>query len=252
VPEPRTADTAQPAGPDVDVVDLLLTQHARVEEQFLLVLGATGAARQEAFDDLVRVLAVCETAEEEVVHPLSRSNADSDGIVDDRLQEERQAEELLSEILDAHVNSPGFEATLLVPRTAVLTHARYEERYEFPQLRAKVPPDRLRALVTAVRAAEAAAPTRPHPGTESATASLVAGPALAVVDRVRDVVRKAVREGGPETTSPRGRGHARRRLVTDGASAPAVRAGGRFSRRAARRGRRGRHRPYGNRHSRGL
>jgi hypothetical protein len=177
------------------VVDLLLTQHARVEEQFLLVLGATGVARQEAFHDLVRLLAVHETAEEEVVHPLSRSIADSDGIVDDRLQEERRAKELLSELVDADVDSPGFETSLLVLRTAVLTHARYEERYEFPQLRAKVAPDRLRALATAVRAAEAAAPTRPHPGTESATANLVAGPALAVVDRVRDLVRKAARQG---------------------------------------------------------
>jgi hemerythrin superfamily protein len=194
VPEPGTADTVLPAGPDVDVVDLLLTQHARVEEQFLLVLGATGAARQEAFDDLVRLLAVHETAEEEVVHPLSRSIAGSDGIVDDRLQEERQAKELLSELVDADVDSSGFEASLLVLRTAVLTHARYEERYEFPRLRAKLPPDRLRALVPLVRAAEAAAPTRPHPGTESATANLVAGPALAVADRARDLVRKAVRE----------------------------------------------------------
>ena len=76
---------------------------------------------------------------------------------------------------------------------AVLTHARYEERYEFPQLRAKVPADRLRTAAQAVRAAEAVAPTRPHPSAQSATANVVVGPPLAVFDRARDLIRDAVR-----------------------------------------------------------
>jgi hemerythrin superfamily protein len=197
VPDPQTADTALPDGADVDVVDLLLTQHARIEEQFLLVIGTTGKARRQAFDDLVRLLAVHETAEEEVVHPLSRTIADGgDGIVDDRLQEERQAKEMVKALVDADIDSDGFEASLLLLRNAVLIHARHEERYEFPQLRAKVPADRLLGLAGVVRAAEAAAPTRPHPGAESATANLVAGPALAVADQARDLVRKAARRAG--------------------------------------------------------
>jgi hemerythrin superfamily protein len=194
VPEPATADTALPQGRDVDVVDLLLTQHARIEEQFLLVIGASGAARREAFDDLVRLLAVHETAEEEVVHPLSRTIAGSDALIDDRLEEERRAKETLAAMLDADVDSEGFAASLLLLRTAVLTHARYEERYEFPRLRAEIPADRLVALAPVVRAAEAAAPTRPHPGVESAKANLVAGPALAVVDRARDLIREATQK----------------------------------------------------------
>jgi hemerythrin superfamily protein len=197
VPDPQTADTALPDGADVDVVDLLLTQHARIEELFLLVIGATGEARQQAFDELVRLLAVHESAEEEVVHPLSRTIADGgDGIVDDRLQEERQAKEMLTELVDADVDSDGFEASLLLLRNAVLTHARHEERYEFPQLRAKLPPDRLHGLAQVIRAAEATAPTRPHPGAESATANLTAGPAMAVADRARDLIRKAARRTG--------------------------------------------------------
>jgi hypothetical protein len=74
---------------------------------------------------------------------------------------------------------------------AVLIHARHEERYEFPQLRATVPAGRLRRLAEVVKVAESAAPTRPHPGAESATANLVAGPALAVADQVRDLIREA-------------------------------------------------------------
>ncbi|GIF01334.1 hypothetical protein [Paractinoplanes rishiriensis] len=100
---------------------------------------------------------------------------------------------MLAALLEADVDSEGFEASLLMLRTAVLTHARHEERYEFPQLRAKIPAERLRTLATVVRAAEAAAPTRPHPGVESATANLVTGPALAAADRARDLVREAAR-----------------------------------------------------------
>jgi hemerythrin superfamily protein len=197
VPEPDTADTALPKGPDIDVVDLLLTQHARIEELFILVAGSTGDQKRDAFENLVRLLAVHETAEEEVVHPLSRRLADGgDALVDDRLDEEHKAKEMLSELIKAGVTDEGFDAALLLLRTAVLTHARYEERYEFTHLRAKAPAGQLRTLTGAVRAAEAVAPTRPHPGAESAKANLVAGPVLAVADRARDLIRDAVRRSG--------------------------------------------------------
>ena len=186
-----------PTGRELDVVDVLLAQHARIEELFLLVAGATGPAKREAFEDLVRMLAVHETAEEEVVHPASRGLIDSgDAIVDDRLDEERQAKEMLQALIDDGVDSEGFDTGLLLLRNAVLTHARYEERYEFTRLRAKLPADRLRTLAAAVLAAESMAPTRPHPGAESALANVTAGPLLAVVDRVRDAIREATREKG--------------------------------------------------------
>jgi hemerythrin superfamily protein len=186
-----TTDPATP-GPERDVVDLLLTQHARIEELFLLVSGGNGDVRRDAFNDLVRLLAVHETAEEEVVHPLSRTlPGDNEAMIDERLAEERAAKETLKALVDGGVDADGFDAGILVLRTSVLEHARYEERYEFPRLRQHVPADRLRQLAAVVRAAEAAAPTRPHPGTESATANAVAGIPLAVVDRIRDAVRDA-------------------------------------------------------------
>jgi hemerythrin superfamily protein len=191
MPEPETAPAD---GLEIDVVDLLLTQHARIEELFLLVAGSTGDAKRDAFDDLARLLAVHETAEEEVVHPLSRGLVDGgDPLIDARLEEERQAKQTLTELINADVEDDGFDTALLLLRDAVLTHARYEERYEFPQLRAKVPAERLRVLAGVVRAAEGVAPTRPHPGAESAKANLTIGPALAVIDRARDLIRNAVR-----------------------------------------------------------
>jgi hemerythrin superfamily protein len=198
VPDPKTADTAFPTGSDVDVVDLLLTQHARIEEQFLLVAAAKpGPTKQDAFDDLVRLLSIHETAEEELIHPLSRGLVPGGGQeIDDRLAEERQANEILASLVKDGADAEGFDAALLLLRDAVLQHARHEERYEFPHLRAKVPAAQLRALAGAVRAAEALAPTRPHPGTESAKANLVAGPVLAIADRARDLIREATKKKG--------------------------------------------------------
>ncbi|MFF5219293.1 hemerythrin domain-containing protein [Micromonospora sp. NPDC000442] len=187
-------DTDAPAtpGPQEDVVDLLLAQHARIEQLFLLVIGGTGDTRRDAFDDLVKLLAAHETAEEEVVHPLARSlpGGGGDAMVDERLDEERQAKETLQTLIAAGVDADGFDTGIILLRDAVLAHARHEERYEFPLLRQHVPADRLRALAAAVRVAEASAPTRPHPSAQTAKGNLAAGPVLAVIDRVRDAIRK--------------------------------------------------------------
>lgn len=180
-------------GPDRDVVDLLLTQHARIEELFVLVAGGEGETRRDAFDDLVRMLAVHETAEEEVVHPAARKlpGGGGDALVEDRLQEEREAKELLQTLIEGGVDADGFDTGLMMLRKSVLEHARHEERYEFPLMRQHLSPGQLRTMAAAVFAAETFAPTRPHPGAESATANAVLGPPLAVIDRVRDAIRRA-------------------------------------------------------------
>jgi hypothetical protein len=44
-------------------------------------------------------------------------------------------------------------------------------------------------------AAEAIAPTHPHPGVETSTKNVLVGPFAAVADRTKDVVRKAMGRG---------------------------------------------------------
>jgi hypothetical protein len=112
-----------------------------------------------------------------------------DALVDDRLDEERQANDILKTLVGSGVDADGFDTAIILLRDAVLAHARYEERYEFPLLRRKVPAARLRTLAAAVRAAQTTAPTRPHPRAQSAKGNLAVGPALAVIDRVRDAIR---------------------------------------------------------------
>lgn len=47
-------------------------------------------------------------------------------------------------------------------------------------------------MAKGVKAAEAMAPTRPHPGVESAAENVALGPVAALMDRTKDAVRKAM------------------------------------------------------------
>ncbi|MFJ6940432.1 hemerythrin domain-containing protein [Streptomyces sp. NPDC101132] len=187
----------QPGDPAAgeDVVALLMRQHGEIHSLFDEVRLSEGDARKDAFHRLVRLLAVHETAEEEVVHPHARGAFDGgEEVVDQRLAEENAAKETLSALEDLDTGDPKFMPTLLSLRDAVLVHARAEERYEFAALRRSSSPARLMAMAKAVRAAESVAPTHPHPGVESATANLALGPVAALVDRARDAVRGAMDE----------------------------------------------------------
>jgi hemerythrin superfamily protein len=180
-------------GGEDDVVALLMRQHGDIRNLFDEVERSTGDERREAFRRLVRLLAIHETAEEEVVHPPARRAFDGgEQVVEDRLTEEKQAKEKLSRLDDMDTDDPTFMPTLLSLRTEVMEHARAEERYEFAQLRRRLDPQRLAAMAKAVKAAEMVAPTHPHPGAETAARNIALGPIAAVVDRTRDTVRKAM------------------------------------------------------------
>ncbi|GAA0400704.1 hemerythrin domain-containing protein [Microbispora corallina] len=180
---------------EADVVDLLLLQHALIRDLFDEV--ETGGDRAGAFRRLVRVLAVHETAEEEIVHPVARRVLDGgEAVVDERLAEEHEAKEMLDRLDKMGPDDPEFDKNLRVLRAAVLAHARSEERYEFTPLRALTSEAERRSMTLGVKAAEAMAPTRPHPGVESATASVLLGPPVAIMDRTRDLIREAMGTDG--------------------------------------------------------
>lgn len=178
--------------PEGDVVDLLIHQHSQIRDLFDEVENTLGQDRKNAFDRLVRLLAVHETAEEEIIHPLARHTLPGgEEIVDDRLEEEHRAKEKLARIEGMDLETPQFLTELDELRIAVLTHARAEERYEFQRIRHELGDAQRRGLAAAVKIAEAIAPTHPHPGVESATKNLLASPAAALADRVRDLIRGA-------------------------------------------------------------
>ena len=177
-----------------EVVAFLKAQHNLIEDMFDEVLLASDPqARAKPFVELRQLLAVHETAEEMVVHPRVRREADAgDAIVDARLAEEHEAKELLSQIEKLHITSQQFIDELTKLRDAVLDHAEHEENEEFPVLQREVDTDDLKRMATAVRAAEAIAPTRPHAGVESAKLNFAVGPFASMLDRARDVIQQAI------------------------------------------------------------
>ncbi|MGV0813957.1 hemerythrin domain-containing protein [Mycolicibacterium boenickei] len=178
-----------------DVVNFLKDQHNLIKDLFEEVFSASTAhAREKAFVELRQLLAVHETAEEMVVHPrVRREVTDGDEIVEARLHEEHAAKETLSKLEGMDVDSDEFLAELEKFRDAVVDHADHEENEEFGKLHRALDAEQLEKMVKAVRAAESIAPTRPHPGVESAGMNFAVGPFASMLDRARDLIGAALK-----------------------------------------------------------
>jgi len=178
-----TISTAQ------DVVSFLKAQHEQIKQLFGEVSRSSGDERQTAFDRLRRLLAVHETAEEEVVHPKARTQlSDGDSVVSQRLEEENEGKQALAELEKLDVDSAEFDTKFEKFQKDVIEHAEAEEKQEFAQLAIELDDEQLERMRKAVELAESTAPTRPHAGVESATANMLAGPFAAMLDRARDAI----------------------------------------------------------------
>lgn len=123
--------TAQTAKVDAahDVVEFLIGQHMQIRDSFTEVEKSTGKARRAAFERLVTLLAVHETAEEQLIHPMGRTEVHGGGdIVDDRLSEEREAKEMLAKLEDVGPDAAEFPSLLAKLRASVLMYAHTMRR----------------------------------------------------------------------------------------------------------------------------
>ena len=148
-----SGDVADGANGEQDVVDLLTEQHGQIERLFQRVLQSEGDDRHAAFGELARLIAVHEVVEQAVVHPLTRRLVPDEHLADHLLDEERRTSEALEDAIRAGADGDAGEVGAL--RDMVLSHARREEREEFPEVRKAVPADELRQLAQAVREAVA-------------------------------------------------------------------------------------------------
>lgn len=174
---------------ETDVVAFLKSQHDEVENLINTVQTTTGDHQREAFQCLVRLLAVHETAEEEVVHPVAQREPGGEEIVQQRLSEEGEAKEALAALEKLEVGTPEFAHEFAKVAASVKEHAEQEEQKEFPLLSGNEDETFRKRLATMVEKAEKMAPTHPHPhAPESALGNLAVGPFAAVADRVRDAL----------------------------------------------------------------
>lgn len=89
----QTLDNAE------DVIDFIRSQHEQIKALFDAVLEVQGDARAKAFFEIRRLIAVHETAEEEIIHPAARRLLpNGERIIQSRLAEEKKAKEVLMEL----------------------------------------------------------------------------------------------------------------------------------------------------------
>jgi hemerythrin superfamily protein len=154
------------------------------------VESSEGEAQQREFDHLRALLAVHETAEEEVLRPVTRSDVpNGDAVADARMEEENEAKEVLAKLEKLGCSSSEFMTLFGEFKKSVLAHAEHEEHEEFPGIRASKTPDELKKMGKRIKMAEKMAPTHPHPSAKTTTANYLAGPFAAMLDKVRDAMK---------------------------------------------------------------
>lgn len=172
-----------------DVVQFLTKQHERIRSLFTETLQANTNERERPFTKLRQLLAVHETAEEEIVHPRAKREIDNGGdVIAKRLSEENEAKKILAQLEQMNTASQEFASQLSDLRDSVVAHADSEESQEFAELEKELSSEDLERMGRTVKLAEAVAPTMPHAGVESRAGNLLVGPFAAMVDRARDAI----------------------------------------------------------------
>jgi hemerythrin superfamily protein len=173
-----------------DVVTRVRHQHDTIRRLFDDVAKAPAADRARSFQPLVRLLAVHETAEEMVVYPaLFGAGSAARAAVRARRAEEDRAKKHLADLEGLDPRSQDFMVRLATFREEVEAHAAAEEADILPRLDDHRAAHELRMMDGAFAMAQMVAPTHAHRfAPESALGNLLLGPAVALVDRVRDSV----------------------------------------------------------------
>jgi hemerythrin superfamily protein len=181
-----------------DVVTRIRRQHDTIRRLFDDVEKAPPARRADTLRPLVRLLAVHETAEEMVVYPsLLFAGSEARVAVRARRGEEDEAKKALADVEGVDAGSREFLGQLRVFRNMVEAHADAEEREILPLLDEHRTGAELRLMDPWFVMAEGIAPTHAHRfSPESATGNLLLGPAVALVDRVRDIFASSSRRTG--------------------------------------------------------
>jgi hemerythrin superfamily protein len=174
------------------IIDHLTADHQQIKVLFSDVMFVRPENRADTFRQLVAGLVQHEVAEEMVVYPEVRAAAgDEAAVVEPRLREQAEAEQMLAQMQSLDTRTPEFTAALTELSIAVINHAEAEERAVFPLLRSAGDPHKLFELGTRYERAKQSAPTHPHPhAPDTPPANKVLGPVTALFDRARDAVRR--------------------------------------------------------------
>lgn len=180
----------------MEAIQLIQQDHREVEQLFKAFEHAEreGRAREQArlVRDLVRLLSIHASIEEQLVYPALRKAGVEDAVLY-ALEEHHASKLFLLELDGMPAGHERLAAKAKVLVADMRRHIEEEERELLPRLKQSLAPDSLRELGSALLAARRAAPTRPHPfAPDTPPANVVTGAAAALWDRGRDAVRDAM------------------------------------------------------------
>lgn len=175
---------------DVDVVDILTTDHEEVLQLVGEIAAADPADRRDMIDTVIAELMRHSVAEEMYVYPAMRKHLpDGDAAVEHDVKEHQELEKAMKALEGVDTAEPAFLDGLSHLEAILRDHVDDEEKDQFPQLRATIPREELVEIGKKVETAKKVAPTRPHPAApHSALFHKALGPGVGLVDRLRDAL----------------------------------------------------------------
>ena len=169
------------------LIDLILEDHKTAKDHLTRFPERPQSQREDAFCELVHLLVAHEIAEEVVAYPAFRKEFPSErDVAEERIEEQNEAESLLSKMEHLDVSDPEFMSTFETLRSGVLEHARLEEETVFGPLSDVCSEEDLARLGDEYQRAKQAAPTHPHP--HAPAAGKTGATLLGLADRTRDAV----------------------------------------------------------------
>lgn len=174
-----------------DVIAVLRQDHQHVEELFQRVQDHARFRnrRKEIADQIIIELVRHAVAEEQYVYPVVRDGAGGQEVVDHALAVNAAAEALMRQLEPLIPTDEVFDQVLIKLMAATRSRVADEEAQLFPHLAAACLPTELRELGERVQAGKSVRPTRPYPSAPTTPlGNLPVGPALSLIDRVRDAL----------------------------------------------------------------
>ena len=176
-------------GTTVDVVDVLTADHRDVTALIGEIWSVRDPMiRRDLADTAISELVRHAVAEEMYVYPVMREHLpEGEQAVQHDIEEHKDLERTMKELEGCEPTDPRFTELVSELRRTLHHHATDEETEQFPQLRARVPREKLVQMREQVERAKKLAPTRPHPNApNNALFHMLVGPGVGLMDRVRD------------------------------------------------------------------
>ena len=173
-----------------NVVDVIAEQHRELLALCARLTDPDAHLRRKVAEVVIATLSRHLSAEEQYLYPAVRQVVpDGDRLADRELAEDHELLVILKRLDGIKPDDEAFDRLAGDVAAAVHRHVEADAGELLPVLRLKAPVEDLIRVGNRVELAAEAAPTRPHPATPSTPPwNKVVDPAVAVVDKVRDVV----------------------------------------------------------------